>query len=465
MKFRLGVFCLIGLLPFLINSQKAQEPRNAHETLAMGAKPQTLASSPSAEGNPVPPPEQGFLPPEKTPVPAASAEKETPPEPAPAAGNERGPASSEKEDLLLPPAKSPLPEPAEKDTVPPAGEKGALSPPPVEKDTAPLPKQDSPLPPAGADTGQKKRLGYHHYSYESSFGGSGMGRGSFDHPVAIAVDSQDNIYVVDQGRNNLIQKFSKDGEFICQWGKRGTKSGEFDSLSAIAIDKNDNIYVVDTGNNRIQKFNPAKFNSWKDPVNDPNYSFFFKVIGSLGSGESKFQTPTDIVIDDDNALYVVDSGNSRIQKFDNEGEFEKEFGSYGSCRECFLAPSRIAYDPTGFGYLYVLDQTRRGFVLHQIDTSGRFLRTLDVFHQKEFPISKPTRIYFDSDGFLYVVDQEKGSVYKFNTNGEFIQKIGDPSSTSREAALDTPQAIVQDSDKRLLIVDSKDNRIKIFDQI
>lgn len=281
-----------------------------------------------------------------------------------------------------------------------------------------------------------------------------MGGGSFDHPVAIAVDSQDNVYIVDQG-NNLIQKFSKDGEFMCEWGKRGTNPGEFNSPSAIAIDREDNIYVVDTNNNRIQKIAPDR--SCDKAI--------FTVFGSLGSGEGKFQTPTDIVIGDDNAIYVVDSGNSRVQKFDSKGKFEKEFGSYGSCRECFLAPSRIAYDPTGFGYLYVLDQSRKGFVLHKIDTSGRFLRTLDVFHQKELPISKPARIYFDSDGFLYVVGQERDSVYKFNTDGELIQKIGDPSSFSREAALEKPQAIVQDSDKRLLIIDSGNNRIKIFDRM
>lgn len=286
-----------------------------------------------------------------------------------------------------------------------------------------------------------------------------MGGGSFDRPVAVAVDSQDYIYVVDQG-NNLIQKFNENGNFIKEWGRRGTNVGEFDSPSAIAIGKKDFVYVVDTNNNRIQRIDPNK---------DKDDPAAFMVIGALGSGEFKFQSPTDIVIDDDGALYVVDSGNSRIQrfKFDKDGNLLerewKEFGSYGSCRECFLAPTKIAYDPTGFGYLYILDQNRKDSILHKIDTSGRFLRTLDIFHSKEYPVSKPAHIYFDADGFLYVVDQEKGSVYKFNSDGEFIQAIGDPSS--RETTLNSPQAIVQDSDKRLLIVDSGSNRIKIFDQM
>ena len=418
---------------------------------------------------------------EKSSPPPAGEKDSSPPADEKMAQAEKNPPAVEKEPPAPAVDKKSSASAVEENPLP--SEKSLVTSPAVEKDESLAPEQDSssPLkkdspPPPIPDQSYKKKLGYHHYSYASSFGGSGMGRGSFDHPVAIAVDSQDNVYVVDQG-NNLIQKFTQNGGFICEWGKRGSNLGEFDSPSAIAIymDKRDNayVYVVDTNNNRIQRFNPAKFNPSYKPEADPNYPNLFTVLGSLGSGKGKFQKPTDIVVDDDHTIYIVDSGNSRIQKlkFDRDGNPElkdrdgnpewKEFGSYGSCRECFLAPSKIAYDPTGFGYLYVLDQNRKNFLLQKIDTSGRFLRTLDVFNSKENPISKPSHIYFDADGFLYVVDQEKGSVAKFNADGEFIQNIGDPSSPS----LSKPQSIVQDSDKRLLILDSGSNRVKIFDQM
>jgi len=509
-KLCLGICGLCCFLPFLINAkkidtQKAQSPPHQGEIFAMGNKTQNLTPPPPLEEeNPQPPaavknssppaPTKVNVPVEKNSSSPAPAKVNVPVEknfsppapekdskPADEKGSQIPPrekASSpatEKESQPPTDGKNPQPPTLEKNPLP--SEKSPVTSPSVEKNSSPAPVEQnssSPLskdslPPPLPDQNPQKKLGYHHYSYASSFGGSGMGRGFFDHPVDIAVDSQDNIYVVDQG-NNRIQEFTQHGDFICEWGKRGTNPGEFDSPSAmvIATDRRSNVYlyVVDTNNDRVQRFNPAKFNPSYNPDADPNYSKWFTVFGSLGSGREKFQKPTDIAIDKDNNIYVVDSGNSRIQqlKFDREGNPEwTEIGSYGSCRECFLAPSKIAYDPTGFGYLYVLDQNRKDFLFQKIDTSGRFLRTLDVFHNKDYPVSKPSSTYFDADGFLYIVDQEKGSVFKFNTDGEFIQKIGDPSS--KETSLNNPQSITQDSDKRLLIIDSGSNRIKIFDQI
>ncbi|MGA1875315.1 MAG: 6-bladed beta-propeller [bacterium] len=354
--------------------------------------------------------------------------------------------SEEESTPILSPEKEPSP-------LPPSEEKSAPMP-PQEREPAPiLSPEKEPAPMLPSERKSTQRLGYHHYSYASSFGGSGLGGGFFDHPVDIGIDSQDNIYVVDQG-NNLIQKFDKNGQFLCEWGKGGTDSGEFDSPSALAVDEDDNVYVADTNNNRIQKF---------DSGDERNVL----VIGSLGSGAGKFQTPLDIALDNDNNVYVLDSGNHRVQKFNQQGEFQNEWGCYGSARGCFLAPTNIAYDATGFGYLYVLDQQRNGFVLHKFDTRGNFLQTLPLFQKAEYPLAKPADIYLDESGFLYIVDREAPdgrSIYKLNTDGEIIQKIGGSLPGEKKVTLKNPQAIVRDTENRLLVVDSGDNFIKIFDQ-
>lgn len=329
----------------------------------------------------------------------------------------------------------------------------------------------------------KKRLGYRNYTYSSSFGGSGLGDGFFDRPVAISVDSQNNIYVVDQG-NNLIQKFDQNGEFLYEWGKwekKKIKPRDFDTPTAIAVDKNNNVYVVDTNNNRVLKFyfgeeKPSVIEVDSLAIDNRGSALEYEeveekgvkviALGFLGSGEGNFQKPIDIVIDKNESIYVLDSGNYRIQKFNHTGDFEEEWGSYGSCRECFLDPISFAYDPTGFGYLYVLDKQRQGFILHKIDMDGRFVKTLDVFHNTECLITQPIDIYIDDDGFLYIIDQATSAACKFNTDGEFIQKIGGESpSRDKDATLKKPHAIVMDSDKRLLIVNVDDSLIKIFDQI
>jgi tripartite motif-containing protein 71 len=64
------------------------------------------------------------------------------------------------------------------------------------------------------------------------------------------------VYVVDDSNN--IQKFDSNGKFITRWGSYGTGYGQFDGPEGIAIDSEGNVYVSDNGNNRIQVFSPSK---------------------------------------------------------------------------------------------------------------------------------------------------------------------------------------------------------------
>jgi DNA-binding beta-propeller fold protein YncE len=56
-----------------------------------------------------------------------------------------------------------------------------------------------------------------------------------------------NVYVVDS-QNERIQKFDSNGNFITKWGSEGTDDGQFWLPHDIAIDSSDNVYVVDSGN-------------------------------------------------------------------------------------------------------------------------------------------------------------------------------------------------------------------------
>jgi DNA-binding beta-propeller fold protein YncE len=168
------------------------------------------------------------------------------------------------------------------------------------------------------------------FKYELGFGGRGIGRGKFDYPVDIAVDSEENIYVIDQG-NGRIQKFDKDGDFILKWGKRGAKEGEFKKPASIYIDSDDMIYVVDSFNHRIQKFDTE--------------GVFISSVGILGSRVERFNMPNDIGFDRHNYLYVADTRNNRIQKFTDSWSFKKEFGRLG--------PKDIKFVDYKFGFMYV----------------------------------------------------------------------------------------------------------------
>jgi len=54
--------------------------------------------------------------------------------------------------------------------------------------------------------------------------------------------------------NNRIQVFTEDGFFLSEWGEKGEETGQFDGPTDIAVDEQGYVYVVDWGNHRIQAF-------------------------------------------------------------------------------------------------------------------------------------------------------------------------------------------------------------------
>src|SRR4029450_13201650 len=73
--------------------------------------------------------------------------------------------------------------------------------------------------------------------------GQGTGKGQFDTPRAIAIDSAGNIFVADTG-NKRIEKFSPTGTFLSIIGAKGSGPGEFVHPNGIAIDRFGNRYVT-----------------------------------------------------------------------------------------------------------------------------------------------------------------------------------------------------------------------------
>lgn len=132
----------------------------------------------------------------------------------------------------------------------------------------------------------------------------GTGDSEFDDPYYLAIDSKDNLYVVDRG-NNRVQKFDPDGEFLLRWGRNGGDGtpgdgeGEFDYPHEIAIDRYDNVYVADTKNKRVQVF-------------DSKGKFLF----ALG-GEGVFVAPKVVAVDSESHIYVGDAGHRALEE---EGE-------------------------------------------------------------------------------------------------------------------------------------------------
>lgn len=195
----------------------------------------------------------------------------------------------------------------------------------------------------------------HDYKLKFSFGQKGNNVGEFYYPKGIEIDSEGNIYVADSW-NHRIQKFNKNGKFASTFGSYGNKPARLNEPVSIAINDKSELLVVDRCNHRIQYFDEKE-----------NY------LGSIGHRgrvieedlaelfETPFETfsfpslefPSDIAIDSKNDIYIVDSHNHRILKFNSNGNFILSFGRQGKGHGEFLYPQSMAIDQ--FDNIFVSD--------------------------------------------------------------------------------------------------------------
>jgi DNA-binding beta-propeller fold protein YncE len=82
------------------------------------------------------------------------------------------------------------------------------------------------------------------------------GWGSFNRPTDVAWDLAGNTFIADGYNNSRVVKVDKNGRWVKTWGEKGTEAGQFNTLHAIANDAKGNIYVADRSNRRIQVFDP-----------------------------------------------------------------------------------------------------------------------------------------------------------------------------------------------------------------
>jgi hypothetical protein len=245
----------------------------------------------------------------------------------------------------------------------------------------------------------------------------------FVYPTGIAIDSLNNVYVVDTWTKE-IQKFTSDGKFITKWGNPGNEDGQFRTPTGIAIDSLNNVYVIDRSQANVQKFtSDGKFlTKW----------------GTPGIEDGQFRTPTGIAIDSLNNVYVIDPWLANIQKFTSDGKFITKWGTRGTEDGQFANPTGIAVDPSS--NVYVVDQYNNR--IQKFTSDGEFITNwgtkcqtggaVDIIVDWELysciqPLETeffyPGGISVDKLSNVYVVDQYNNRIQKFTSDGDFITTV------------------------------------------
>ena len=224
-----------------------------------------------------------------------------------------------------------------------------------------------------------------------SFGSQGSGPGQFNGPQAVIVDDDGNILVADT-KNHRIQKFTSNYKHITSVGIQGSKPLQFNSPISVAISPNTNqIAISEWDNDRIQILNPDLT--------------FHSSIGSKGSGNGQFVGPHDTAFDSVGNLYVTDRYNYRIQVFNREGQFLRQFGNRGISDE-ELTPTGITIDSNDTVYVVEARNHHVSVFTHE----GKFLTSFGSDGDGPGQFKYPHRITVDKNGIIYVADTKNNKV-------------------------------------------------------
>ena len=187
--------------------------------------------------------------------------------------------------------------------------------------------------------------------------------------------------------------------FVLEWDSKGRGDGQIIYPAGIAVSTNGfYMYIVDTDNHRVQKFD--------------QYGNIILSWGGEGTGEGQFKYPKGIVATPGlsfSYIYVVDSYNNRIQKFEDDGTFVRSWGNKGAENGQFLHPTGIAID-SNWG-VYVVDSgNNRIQIFNQI---GNYITSWGCKGTDEGQFDNPRDIAIDSNGFVYITDTRNHRVQKF----------------------------------------------------
>jgi len=181
------------------------------------------------------------------------------------------------------------------------------------------------------------------------------------------------------------------------------------SPSGLAVDAANNLYVSDSDNHRL-----IKFDADLNPVRD---------FGGYGSGAGRFLFPEDIVIDRGLNLYVLDTGNRRVVHLDARLNFVEEIFPEDDPDEIIANRGKLSgLQVSELGEITVLDYDNSRLI--RMDNFDRFSRYVGDFGYGRGSLMNPQDLASDANGRSYVADAGNGRIAVYDDYGNYLFEIG-----------------------------------------
>lgn len=258
---------------------------------------------------------------------------------------------------------------------------------------------------------------------------------SFLEVVDVGVDDQDRVYVFNRGQHPLMV-FDREGNFLNSWGE-----GMFQRPHGLTMGPENTLYLVDDGAHVVQQFTAE--------------GKLLMTIGTPGRGAGfmsgkPFQQPTKVAIEEETGdLYISDGyGNACVHKFSSQGKYLFSWGQPGTDPGQFNLVHSVAVAKDGF--VYVAD--RENHRLQIFDKEGNFLKQWVNLH-------RPCALHIAGKDEQLVYIGELPPAYPFNQNypnigarlsiynlkGERLAILGDVQAGSQPNQFLAPHGLAVDS--------------------
>ena len=272
----------------------------------------------------------------------------------------------------------------------------------------------------------------------------------------VATDSHDRVYIITRDDARVIV-YEPDGSFVTSWGE-----GRFTPRThGITIGPDDLVYCVDDGDHTVRKFTPdgelLMTLGTSGVASDTGYDG--RSLDSILRGGPPFNRPTNLAVAPNGDLYVTDGyGNARVHRFSASGELIQSWGQPGTRPGQFNLPHGVWTASDG----RVLVADRENDRIQIFSPDGEFI-------EQWTDVQRPTAIYIDRDGLVYVSElwwrpgqrsythgvieaDQPGRVSVFDSRGKVLARWG---SADRCAAGNfcAPHSICVDSRGSLYVAE------------